>query len=146
VLVLSPLGLLARLSRLLPPPRIHRQRHHGVLAPNARLRARVVAIGREASDEGKDGSGLLDTLPEGSIPPGGAGPAQPGAPSPSRPSAPAERPGASRSRALWALLLNRIYEVLPLLCQACGGEMRIIAFLTDDLDDPEPVPDFDFDQ
>ena len=31
---------------------------------------------------------------------------------------------------LWARLLARIYEVLPLLCPACGGEMRIISFIT----------------
>ena len=29
-----------------------------------------------------------------------------------------------------ALLLARIYEVLLLLCQQCGGEMKIIAFIT----------------
>lgn len=29
------------------------------------------------------------------------------------------------------MLLARIYEVLPLLCPACGGQMRILAFLTD---------------
>ena len=31
---------------------------------------------------------------------------------------------------MWALLLARIYEVLPLLCPQCGGEMKIIAFIT----------------
>lgn len=34
----------------------------------------------------------------------------------------------------WARLLARIYEVFPLLCSSCGGELRIIAFLT------EPMP------
>ena len=29
------------------------------------------------------------------------------------------------------MLLARIYEVLPLLCPACGGQMRILSFLTD---------------
>ena len=29
------------------------------------------------------------------------------------------------------MLLARIYEALPLLCPACGGQMRILAFLTD---------------
>ena len=29
------------------------------------------------------------------------------------------------------MLLARIYEVLPLLCPACGGLMRILAFITD---------------
>jgi hypothetical protein len=36
---------------------------------------------------------------------------------------------------MWARLLARIYEVLPLVCPSCGGELRIIAFLTD----PQPV-------
>jgi hypothetical protein len=30
---------------------------------------------------------------------------------------------------LWAQLLARIYEVLPLPCPTCGGEMRIISFI-----------------
>ena len=37
----------------------------------------------------------------------------------------------SRARIRWAVLLARIYDVLPLLCPACGGEMKILAFLTD---------------
>ena len=28
-------------------------------------------------------------------------------------------------------LLARIYDVLPLLCPACGGPMRIVSFITD---------------
>ena len=35
------------------------------------------------------------------------------------------------ARYAWALLLARIYEVFPLVCPRCGGEMRIIAFITD---------------
>lgn len=45
-LLLSPLELLERISKFVPPPRVHRHRYHGVLAPNARLRSRVVALGR----------------------------------------------------------------------------------------------------
>jgi hypothetical protein len=36
----------------------------------------------------------------------------------------------ARSRMLWAQLLARIYEVLPLLCPVCGGEMKVISFIT----------------
>ncbi len=42
---------------------------------------------------------------------------------PARPTNPA--------RIRWAVLLARIYEVLPLLCPACAGQMRILAFITD---------------
>jgi len=43
-------------------------------------------------------------------------------------------PGAAQRRRLrrsWAQLIRRIYEVDPLTCTECGGEMRIIAFLLD---------------
>jgi hypothetical protein len=46
LLARSPLELLESLSRLIPPPRVHRHHYHGVLAPDARLRACVVALGR----------------------------------------------------------------------------------------------------
>ncbi len=32
---------------------------------------------------------------------------------------------------IWAMLLARIYEINPLACSRCGGEMRIIAFVTE---------------
>ena len=32
---LTPLELIERLAALIPPPRLHRHRYHGVLAPNA---------------------------------------------------------------------------------------------------------------
>jgi hypothetical protein len=35
------------------------------------------------------------------------------------------------ARYVWALLLARIYEVLPLVCPKCGGDMRIIAFINE---------------
>lgn len=44
--LLTPLELLEALAKFVPPPRVHRHRYHGVLAPNARLRPHVVALGR----------------------------------------------------------------------------------------------------
>jgi hypothetical protein len=35
---------------------------------------------------------------------------------------------------LWAVLIARIYEVFPLLCPNCGGQMRLIAFITHSTD------------
>ena len=32
---------------------------------------------------------------------------------------------------MWAALLARIYEVFPLVCPNCKGEMRLIAFVTE---------------
>ncbi len=32
----------------------------------------------------------------------------------------------------WARLIQKIYEVDPLICPKCQGEMRVIAFIEDD--------------
>jgi transposase len=31
----------------------------------------------------------------------------------------------------WAEMIRKVYEVDPLLCPQCGGQMKVIAFLTD---------------
>ena len=49
-IVLPPIQLLERIARLIPPPRVHRQRYHGVLDPNAKLRAAVTCIGRPEAE------------------------------------------------------------------------------------------------
>jgi len=49
-LALTPLELIDHLAALIPPPRRHRHRYHGVLAPNAPLRAAAIAFGREVAD------------------------------------------------------------------------------------------------
>ena len=115
LLALSPLQFLEALSQLIPPPRVHRHRYHGVLAPNARLRPRVVALERDAEAHADEAHG------EG-----------PGVHTHNEP-ATTLTGAAARSR--WAQLLARIYEVFPLRCPECGSQMRILAFLTD----PAPV-------
>ena len=40
----------------------------------------------------------------------------------------------SQAHYLWAVLIARIYEVFPLLCAMCGGQTRIIAFITHSAD------------
>ena len=35
---------------------------------------------------------------------------------------------------LWAVPIARFYEVFPSLCPICGGQMRIIAFITHSAD------------
>ena len=48
-LVMSPLEFMQRLAALVPRPRLHLIRFHGVLAANAKLRAMVVPQGRKAA-------------------------------------------------------------------------------------------------
>ena len=43
-LVLTPQELINRIAQLVPPPRTHRHRYYGVLAPNSPLRAAVTAM------------------------------------------------------------------------------------------------------
>ena len=45
---LTPLELIARIAALVPPPRTHRHRYFGVLAPNSPLRAAVTALAQPA--------------------------------------------------------------------------------------------------
>jgi hypothetical protein len=100
LLVLTKLELLRRLVALLPPPGFHLTRFHGVFAPNARARPRVVT------------------------PP--AEPSQPEPPPLTAPSHPKPRKG----RVPWAELLKHSFGVDVLRCHACGGERRVLAFIS----------------
>ena len=104
---LSPLEVIDRLARLVPPPRGHRHRYHGVFAPNARWRREATRYGRD--DVGDAGSDAPD---------GTTGPS-------------CDHATDRGPRRRWAQLLARVYEVHPLRCPGCHGEMRILAFLTD---------------
>ena len=47
-IVLSPLELLEKLAALVPPPRVNLVRYHGVLAPNAKDRDKIVPAAEKA--------------------------------------------------------------------------------------------------
>jgi hypothetical protein len=106
-LILSPLELIERIAALVPPPRQHRHRYYGVLAPNAPLRAAVTALAPQAI--------AAQRLP----------------PVETSGEEPTETPHRSPARYLWATLLARIYEAFPLTCLQCGTKMRIVAFITE---------------
>ncbi len=104
-ILLTPLQFLARLVHLLAPPRKHRHRYYGVLAPRARLRPVVTATAGPAGT-------VLQELAAASKAMGLS-------------ETPDKRP-ASRS---WAMLLARIYENRALQCPRCGQAMTILAFI-----------------
>ena len=83
----------------MPRPRLHLIRFHGVLAPNAELRALVVPAGPQEQE---------------------AGASQPDV---TEPSCPHDRP----ARISWARLLERVLEIDLEHCPNCGGELEIIA-------------------
>jgi hypothetical protein len=121
VVELSPFEFLDRLADLVPPPRKHRHRYHGVFAPNHKLRRAVtgLAIGnigkrREAATGGHAGNarvtdGCCDTR--------------------------AKPRSHDTSRIAWAKLMARVGEEFPLECPACGGDIRLISFITE----PGPI-------
>ncbi len=103
---LTPLEFLQRLALLIHPPRIHRHRYHGVLAPNAKLRYQVIALGREQGSVEGSPSGPFDARSVAS-------------------SSDGTTPGR-RTSSRWAALIARIYDVLPLVCPSCGGSMSMV--------------------
>jgi hypothetical protein len=113
-LVLTPLELLDRLSKLITPPRVHKHRYCGVLAPNAKLRRAVIETAGPSGatlqllTEARDKMDLGQQDPSEDKPQGRV------------------RQAAARC---WAMLLARIYECLPLTCEKCGQPMRLIAFI-----------------
>ena len=120
---LTPLELIDRIAALVPPPRTHRHRYFGVLAPNSPHRAAVTVFAapmqQATAEPAQPGTGV--GVP-GVVVPGNADPPAP------EPVAPPKR---SKAHYLWAVLMARIYEVFPLLCPLCGGQMRLIAFITE---------------
>ena len=103
----DPAEFLARVIMHIPEPRRHLVRYYGAYSNVARGKRR-----RQAEAD------------IGAAPPDGR----------HVPSASAVRDHSPDARALrrsWAQLIKRIYEVDPLVCPKCGGEMRIIAFIID---------------
>ena len=133
-LVLTPLELIERIAAPVPPPRTHRHRYYWVLAPNSPLRAVVTAMAQAAparialGQRGSAEDGTSEGAP-GLVLPGnafGGGVAAQIAQTPA-----AEPPRRFPAHYLWAVLIARIYEVFPLVCPRCGGNMRLIAFITE---------------
>jgi hypothetical protein len=102
-LVMSPLEFMQRLAALVPRPRLHLIRYHGVLAPNAKLRARVVP------------QGLLAHAPAATEA-AGAGECD------------VETVQGRAHRIGWARLLKRVFDIDVQRCPRCGGgQVKIIA-------------------
>jgi hypothetical protein len=95
---MSPLEFMQRPATLVPRPRLHLFRFHGVLAPNAKLRALVVPQEPEASAKEAKSAECK------------AGCAH-------------HRP----VRLSWAKLLKRVFEIDMEHCPNCGGDLKIIA-------------------
>ena len=102
-LLFEPLELLEKLAALTPRPRINLVLYHGVLAPNARWRARVVAHRPVPAAT--------------SLPASPSGDDTTAKPTPRHWS--------------WARLMQRAFEIDVLACPRCGGRLRLIATVED---------------
>jgi hypothetical protein len=153
--------LLERLAPLIPPPRAHQVRYHGVLAPCASGRDRIVpsqdakepflhAVKDDPSPLAAhpttwiDGAnnGLDDRLGHGdeNVLPVASEVPRLGSvdPSPVSPDARARLQvivahvgPPPRRRMAWADLLQRVFEVDALRCPDCGDRMRVLSAITD---------------
>jgi hypothetical protein len=136
--------LIERLVPLIPPPRAHQVRYHGILAPSASVRDRVVPAQLSRVGDGEP----TETAPSS---PSLAGPVflspsneergrngcpgEPKTPADSGretdgvPSAAGAREHAGRMR--WAALLQRVFGIDALQCPRCGSTMRLVAAIED---------------
>jgi hypothetical protein len=119
VIELAPFEFLDRLADLIPQPRKHRHRYHGVFAPNHPLRSAVTALAvgnvgkqRDAANSAHAGHDDEDCCGTQATP-----------------------RSHDTSRIAWAKLMARVGEEFPLLCPACGGDIRLISFITE----PGPI-------
>jgi len=111
VIELAPFEFLDRLADLIPQPRRHRHRYHGVFAPNHPLRSAVTALAvgnvgkrRDAATGGHAHAGHDDCCGTHATP-----------------------RSHDTSRIAWAKLMARAGEEFPLQCPACGGDIRLIS-------------------
>ncbi|MCP4243620.1 MAG: hypothetical protein GY772_23960 [bacterium] len=126
--VLSPQVLMERLLALVPRPRRHLVTYHGVLAPGASLRSRIVPrVAEEGEEAGLEEDcadreeAQSDEVAAGSVAP----------PVARVPHRPGKWRRAVRRYYTWASLLQRVFRVEILTCPNCGGVRRLLAAIQD---------------
>ena len=103
-LVFEPLEFLERLAAMTPRPETNLLICHGVLAPRARWRERVVAYGRVLPEPTAAAAPLPAGLDDAGVKP------------------------TPRTWS-WAALMHRAFAIDVLACPRCGGRLRLIATL-----------------
>ena len=101
-LVFEPLEFLGKLAALTPRPEINLLLYHGVLAPHARWRPRVVGYGRAAPDATVH-----------------------------RPAETSRVPPPTLRNWTWAALMRRAFAIDVLACPHWGERLRVIATVED---------------
>ena len=109
-IVLGPIELIEKLAALVPPPRAHTVRYHGVLGPHGGLRGEVVPAQPEHV-KNCDRHAPAPSKEEGELP--------------------RRVPDHRTPRIDWATLLKRTFGLDVLECSKCGGRMKVIACITE---------------
>jgi len=110
-LLLEPLELIEKIALLIPPPRFHTLRFHGVLGPRAAWRSAVIPRRHDAVDEGPPAAGRSEgTGPRAEPSPGSL--------------------GSQSESSIWAALLRRVFALDVFQCPRCGGRRRIVGVHT----------------
>jgi hypothetical protein len=105
--VMEPLELLEKLSAIIPRPRVHLTRFHGILAPHDKHRKQVVPKAEQAVSVAQSEIAVL-TLQQQLL-----------------------EKKKKQQRMSWARLLKRVFNIDVETCGACGGKMKIIAAVED---------------
>jgi hypothetical protein len=95
-----------------PPARKHLVRYYGALGPRSPLRSAVTQATREGATNAEMEAGYSVTLI-------------------AKASREARRARSAAGRA-WAACLRKIFEVDPVRCGKCAGEMKLVAVILDD--------------
>lgn len=93
---------MAKLAVLVPAPRAHLTRYHGVLGPAAAWRPLIVPTAAAATSE--TNRNLTDSSPPGGF-----------------------EPSAHGRNYTWAELMKRVFLLDVLQCERCGGRIKILA-------------------
>jgi hypothetical protein len=114
-ILFSPQDFVARLAALVPRPRVNLTRYHGVFAPTSPMRRAIVPTPARARQrrKSKDPATAQATREQQ--------PADHATDSADPPTAPLT----------WAQRLKRVFEIDITLCPLCGGQLRVIADITD---------------
>jgi hypothetical protein len=99
---MTPMELMERLAALVPRPRIHLTRFHGVLGPHYKYRKQIVPRKKEEPS-------LVAVATDGGM----------------------DKTPAAAKRMSWARLLKRVFNIDIEVCPKCQGKIRIIAAIED---------------
>ena len=116
-LTLQPTDFLRRLACLIPPPRTHLIRYHGVFSPSSALRNYLPPPPTRASNNTAAGTShdkQAEDEPPGQVP-----------------ASDSDKPASMSARIRWAQLIKRVFKKDLEQCPHCGGRRVIIAFITD---------------